>query len=63
MLDPLVEVGTLSYAVVRLTESFLYADVLASRRPDLEACETLVSALVSALVTGVPIGGGTALRP
>lgn len=46
VLRPLVEVGTLSYALVRLGESFLYADVLASRTPDLEVCTTLINALV-----------------
>lgn len=48
VLDPPVELNTLSYAVVRLGESFLYADVLASRRPDLDACGTLIDALVLA---------------
>ena len=47
---PDVDVDTLAYAVVRLGESFLYADVLASRAPDLEACTTLVNALVTASV-------------
>ena len=49
LLHPLVDVPTLAYAVVRLGESFLYADVLASRTPDLEACTTLVDALVTAV--------------
>lgn len=48
VLHPVVDVDTLAYAVVRLGESFLYADVLASRTPDLEACTTLVDALVTA---------------
>lgn len=50
VLHPVVDVDTLAYAVVRLGESFLYADVLASRAPDLDACTTLVDALVTASV-------------
>lgn len=49
VLHPLVDVTTLAYATVRLGESFLYADVLASRTPDLEACTTLIDALVTAV--------------
>ncbi len=47
----LTDVPTLSYAVVRLAESFLYADVLAARTPDLDAARTLIAALV---VGGTP---------
>jgi hypothetical protein len=43
---PLIEVGSLAYATVRVAESFLYADVLAARTPDLEAADTLITALV-----------------
>ncbi|GAB2868872.1 QsdR family transcriptional regulator [Nocardioides pacificus] len=48
VLAPLVDVDTLSYAAVRLGESFLYADVLASRVPDLDACTALINALFTA---------------
>ncbi len=43
---PAVDVETLAYAVVRLGETFLYSDVLASRAPDLAALGTRVGRLV-----------------
>lgn len=43
---PRVDLDTLAFAVVRLGEGFLYADVLADRTPDLEAATTLLGALV-----------------
>ncbi len=43
---PLVDPGVLAFALVRLGESFLYADVLAARRPDVEAANRLQQALV-----------------
>lgn len=43
---PAVDVETLAYAIVRLGESFLYSDVLASRSPDLAAVGTLIGRLV-----------------
>lgn len=45
-LRPLVGLPDLSYAVVRLGESFLYADVLASRPVDLAVATTLLDTLV-----------------
>lgn len=45
-LQPLIDPGDLAYALVRLGESFLYADVLASRTPDLATAERLQQALV-----------------
>jgi Tetracyclin repressor-like, C-terminal domain len=42
----LVEPGALAYALVRLGESFLYADVLGGRKPDLETVNRLQRALV-----------------
>lgn len=60
VLRPLVEVGTLSYALVRLGESFLYADVLSSRTPDLEVCTTLIDALVLATAE---LAGDRAAQP
>jgi AcrR family transcriptional regulator len=42
----LVEPGALACALVRLGESFLYADVLAGRKPDLETLNRLQQALV-----------------
>ncbi|GGS31436.1 MULTISPECIES: QsdR family transcriptional regulator [Actinokineospora] len=43
---PVVDVKTLAYAIVRLGETFLYSDVLASRSPDLAAVGTLIGRLV-----------------
>jgi hypothetical protein len=43
---PRVDLDNLSFAVVRLGESFLYSDVLAARTPDLDAATTLLHALV-----------------
>jgi AcrR family transcriptional regulator len=43
---PAVSLDSLSYAIVRLGEAFLYSDVLASRTPDLDAATTLLAALV-----------------
>ena len=43
---PLVDPGELAFALVRLGESFLYADVLAGRRPDVDAANRLQQALI-----------------
>ncbi|HEX4360669.1 MAG TPA: QsdR family transcriptional regulator, partial [Pseudonocardia sp.] len=45
-LVPLIEPGALAYALVRLGESFLYADVLAARRPDIATANRLQQALI-----------------
>jgi AcrR family transcriptional regulator len=45
-LVPLIEPDALAYALVRLGESFLYADVLASRKPDVATADRLQQALV-----------------
>jgi AcrR family transcriptional regulator len=45
-LVPVAEPGALAYALVRLGESFLYADVLADRRPDVDTANRLQQALV-----------------
>jgi AcrR family transcriptional regulator len=45
-LKPLVGLDDLSFAVVRLGESFLYSDTLAARRVDLDVATTLLDALV-----------------
>lgn len=41
-----IEPGALAYALVRLGESFLYADVLAARVPDVETADRLQRALI-----------------
>jgi len=45
-LDPIIEPGALAYALVRLGESFVYADVLAARPPDVATANRLQQALV-----------------
>lgn len=45
-LELLIEPGALSFALVRLGESFLYADALASRSPDVETADRLQRALI-----------------
>lgn len=47
-LIPLIEPDALAYALVRLGESFLYADVLAARQPDVATADRLQQALVEA---------------
>lgn len=51
LLRPVVPFEQLAYAVVRLGESFLYADVIADRPPDVEAANTLECALIEAART------------
>jgi AcrR family transcriptional regulator len=50
-LVPLIEPGALAYALVRLGESFLYADVLAARQPDVATADRLQQALVEGTLT------------
>jgi len=45
-----IEPEALAYALVRLGESFLYADVLAARKPDVETANRLQQALVEGVV-------------
>ena len=46
----LIEPDALAYALVRLGESFLYADVLAARKPDVDTANRLQQALVEGVV-------------
>ena len=48
-LVPLIEADALAYALVRLGESFLYADVLAARQPDVGTADRLQRALVEGI--------------
>jgi AcrR family transcriptional regulator len=65
-LVPLTEPGALAYALVRLGESFLYADVLSARKPDVPMADRLQQALVEGFVpqyragqrAGEPTQGG-----
>jgi hypothetical protein len=47
----LIEPDALSYALVRLGESFIYADVLAARKPDVDTANRLQQALVESVCT------------
>jgi AcrR family transcriptional regulator len=49
-LVPLIGPDALAYALVRLGESFLYADVLAARTPDVESADRLQRALIEGIV-------------
>ena len=46
----LIEPDALAYALVRLGESFLYADVLAARKPDVETANRLQQALIEGIL-------------
>ena len=46
----LIEPSALAYALVRLGESFLYADVLAARKPDVATADRLQRALVEGIL-------------
>jgi len=48
-LAPTIEPSALAYAVVRIGESFLYADVLAARRPDVASADRIQRALFAGL--------------
>jgi AcrR family transcriptional regulator len=45
----IIEPDALAYALVRLGESFLYADVLAARKPDVATANRLQQALIEGL--------------
>lgn len=51
-LTPAIEPDALAYALVRLGESFLYADVLAARKPDVATANRLQEALVEGICAG-----------
>ena len=47
----IIEPDALAYALVRLGESFLYADVLAGRKPDVETVGRLQRALIEGILS------------
>jgi AcrR family transcriptional regulator len=47
----LIEPDALAYALVRLGESFLYADVLAARKPDVATADRLQQALIESTLS------------
>jgi hypothetical protein len=47
--DASLDTPTLAYAIVRISEGFLYADVIADRGPDIDRAITLIEALLLGL--------------
>jgi AcrR family transcriptional regulator len=47
-IDPALDIDTLAYIIVRVGESFLYADVISGRAPDIEKGVAAIRILVSA---------------
>jgi AcrR family transcriptional regulator len=47
--DASLDTPTLAYAIVRISESFLYADVIADRAPDVDRASTVIEALLTGL--------------
>jgi hypothetical protein len=46
-----VDTPTLAYAIVRVSEGFLYADIIADREPDVDRALAIVEALLTGLDT------------
>jgi len=46
----IIEPSALAYALVRLGESFLYADVIAARKPDVETANRLQQAIIEGIL-------------
>jgi AcrR family transcriptional regulator len=61
-LIPIIAPDALAYALVRLGESFLYADVLAARKPDVTTANRLQDALLSGTLRKVDAGGVASAR-
>jgi AcrR family transcriptional regulator len=47
--DASLDTPNLAYAIVRISEGFLYADVIADRPPDIDRAVTVIEALLSGL--------------
>ena len=47
--DPSLDTATLAYAILRISEGFLYADVVAARSVDIDRAVTVIDALLSGL--------------
>ncbi len=47
--DARLDTSTLAYAIVRISEGFLYADVIADRAPDIDRAVTVIEALLGGL--------------
>lgn len=57
---PFATADQLAYALVRLSESFLYADVVADRAPDVETANRLAAALIESWLAATPAAAGPA---
>ncbi len=51
-----LDASTLAYVIVRIGESFLYADVIGHGEPDVDAALQVIERLLDATVTSTPIG-------
>ena len=60
--DASLDTPTLAYAIVRISEGFLYADVIADRAPDIDRAVTLIEALLLGLDLSSFPGRGPASR-
>ena len=47
--DASLDTPTLAYAIVRISEGFLYCDVVADRAPDIDRASTVIEALLTGL--------------
>jgi AcrR family transcriptional regulator len=47
--DASLDTPTLAYAILRISEGFLYSDVIADRAPDIDRAVTLIEALITGL--------------
>ena len=57
--DARLDTATLAFAIVRVSEGFLYSDVIADRAPDIGRAVTVIEALIRGLDLGdrTPVGG------
>ena len=44
-----LDTPTLAYAILRISESFLYSDVIADRTPDIDRATTVIEGLLTGL--------------
>ena len=61
--EPLIAPNDLAFALVRIGEAFLYADVLAARRPDVASADRLQQALLEGSTQPRPHDGLSPGRP
>ena len=54
LLEPVLPTVDIAYAVVKLGESFLYADIVSSRAPDVDAATRIITAVIEARPPAAP---------